>query len=486
MPVATNYPSWNQAGPYLYLAGGYTESYLQNINTTQRLDMSLGSWQVGPKFNSRAGGALAIGEEHLYTYGGDANGGDCCEPTDLIEELNHALWPGDEWESMSDTLPIPLVGNMGGFCTQAVLGGEIWSVGGFKVVSGNLVAVNTNQYYPAEPCMGNNFAFSVAPDSLAAAGNPGGTVNYSLVITNTGDIPDAYSILVNSTWVAAAPAVIGALDPGKSVALQVTVEVPAGASAGDADTATVMVSSQGDFSQQDSAAITTSALEVPGVTLEPDSQGMSALPGKVVTYTLHLTNTGNLTDTYGLSYSGNQWDVTLPVTQTRLAAGASIQVSAQVLVPADALAGDADTATLTTTSHRHPTVTTSAALTTTAQPAYNLELAVVGSTGMAGMPGQAVSYNLQLKNMGNITDTYDLDCLGDDWLMDMPITQVTLAVGESADLALTVHIPLLAHPGDWDAMTFTAVSQGNPGISGTADLTTSVSGDLFFIPLIFR
>ena len=49
-----------------------------------------------------------------------------------------------------------------------------------------------------------------------------------------------------------------------------------------------------------------------GVTIEPLADAQSGDPSTTVTYTLHLTNTGNVTDSFDLVAAGNTWTTTVP------------------------------------------------------------------------------------------------------------------------------------------------------------------------------
>ena len=79
-----------------------------------------------------------------------------------------------------------------------------------------------------------------------------------------------------------------------------------------------------------------------GVQLEAVPPEQAGLVGAVVTYTLRVTNTGNVTDTYDLSASRNLWPVTLVPTSTRVAAQGSADVSVQVTIPVTATVGLTD------------------------------------------------------------------------------------------------------------------------------------------------
>jgi hypothetical protein len=86
-----------------------------------------------------------------------------------------------------------------------------------------------------------------------------------------------------------------------------------------------------------------------GVALTPETNALSASSGDTVTYTLHVTNTGNLPNTFTIAYSGNGWDVDLPVEVVTLDAGESTDVIVHVMIPAGTLPGSHDDVNITIT-----------------------------------------------------------------------------------------------------------------------------------------
>ena len=112
--------------------------------------------------------------------------------------------------------------------------------------------------------------------------------------------------------------------------------------------------------------------------LAPATDALTGTVGTVVTYTLTLTNLGNITDTFTFSYTGNAWAVTLPVTSTELAAGAAAEVIVTVAIPAGAPEGDFDAVTITAASAGDEALTAVSTLTTTAVvPGFELYLPIV-------------------------------------------------------------------------------------------------------------
>ena len=84
-----------------------------------------------------------------------------------------------------------------------------------------------------------------------------------------------------------------------------------------------------------------------------------------------------------------------------------------------------------------------------------------------------VEYTLTLTNLGNVQDTFDLTSSG-VWTVHFPVTQFTLANGESTSVTVHVTVPLDAHDGDFDVSTITATSQGD-GSSDSSTLTTTAA-----------
>lgn len=363
MNVASGFAGSVQAGPYLYVVGGISGDFYNNVTATQRFDMSTRTWSLGPEFSSgRAMLGLAVTEQHLYAIAGDQDGdGIVFNFTDLVEELDHAQWPNGIWEERFSPLPIAVLGNVG-FCTEAIIGGEVWSVAGGDL-TGNLT--NTTFYHPAEPCFTVFYDLSLTPETDAQTAYAGETVTYTLQVTNTGNVGDSYMVTVDAVWTTTAPALLGPLASGVTETFEVTVTIPEDASPGDMGVAGVTLTSQGDPTQTAAATLTTSVSPY-AVTFTPTEAAGSNYVGETVHYMLLLTNMGSVTDTFTLDFTGNLWTVTPSFTETTLGPGVTVEFSVLVSIPAGASDGEMDSVTLAVVSTGDPTQSATATLTTTA------------------------------------------------------------------------------------------------------------------------
>lgn len=191
------------------------------------------------------------------------------------------------------------------------------------------------------------------------AGNPGEILTYTLAVTNISSgwldtfdltlLPDSFSVEVDID-------LVGPLAPGASAEIHVTVEIPESALPGEADSAEIKATSQGDSSQWASLVLTTTVGGSYGVLLSSDQTEGSGPAGSSVTYTTSLTNSGSLPDTFLLTYRevDPDWEVQLEQDSFELAGGESVLTSFQVLIPAGAAPGDWDSFTLQATSSHDP------------------------------------------------------------------------------------------------------------------------------------
>jgi uncharacterized membrane protein len=124
-------------------------------------------------------------------------------------------------------------------------------------------------------------------------------------------------------------------------------------------------------------------------------------------------------------------------------------------------------------------------LTTTVHASFGV---VLESTAAAqvGAPGTTVLYALEVTNLGNGPDLLDLAFqASSDWDVSLSLTSVALEARQGAEVHVTVQVPLDAQPGQRTAVTITATSRGDPRVSASLTLVTTVNGQIF-LPLVVK
>ncbi len=220
--------------------------------------------------------------------------------------------------------------------------------------------------------------------------------------------------------------------------------------------------------------------------LVPDLADQSGDPGRTVTYTLTLTNTGNYTDTFLITAVSDSFVTTVsPSLVGPLNIGASQTVRVTVRIPADAAPNTMETTTVTSISQGDPSATTTVLLTTTVNAAYGAAFAP--ALAQAGAPGSLVTHSLWLTNTGNLTDTFTVTA-GSAVFTTTVLSPIVgpLNPGEGGWVTVTVQVPVEAVEGTQDEVTITATSQGAPSVSATATLTTQVALNRLYLPLVMK
>jgi uncharacterized repeat protein (TIGR01451 family) len=219
-------------------------------------------------------------------------------------------------------------------------------------------------------------------------------------------------------------------------------------------------------------------------TLAPTMREKQGEAGSMVPYTLWLTNTSRLSDTYTLSAGSTAWKTTLPTTTTgTLAPGEMASFTVNVAIPSDARGGTSSTAAITATSKSNPQTTVGTSLTTRARANYGVAMTPASANRM-GKPGNPVTYTLQFTNTGNISDTFAVDMAGASWETHLmsgsrpgDVYQggytIPLDRGNGETVRVVVHIPADATSGMSDTVTVRVQAQSDATATTTATLRTT-------------
>jgi uncharacterized membrane protein len=220
-----------------------------------------------------------------------------------------------------------------------------------------------------------------APSPTTAPANTASTVTFVNTLRNTGNAAAAFTLATPTVagapagWSAAitgttCPTAPATLAPNATCTFTVQVNVPATANGGPQNITigATALNASGNVSVSETNTVTVTFAAA--LQFLPTPQIFSDQPGQVVTYTHTLTNTGNATDSFALTFtrSDTNWPVTVnPTTLSNVPRGEARTVTVVVTIPSNALSTSSMVATITATSQNNTNVKASVVDTTTAK-----------------------------------------------------------------------------------------------------------------------
>jgi hypothetical protein len=215
-----------------------------------------------------------------------------------------------------------------------------------------------------------------------------------------------------------------------------------------------------------------------GVDLLTPEGGRGEIGGSVK-YVLTITNTGTITDYFGVDV-----ETTWPEGATHLQGalhlslggpglvgpGESITVTISVDIPEDAMPGEEGVSSITVESLRDPSIATLGEITTLVL-GYGVTV-TPESAELLGAAGETLEYTLTVTNTGTFSDTFVIAVSGNTWTTTAPVSTGWLEPGEEVEIPVTVTIPFDAPPGAEDVALLLFSSVGDPEVSANATLTS--------------
>ena len=312
------------------------------------------------------------------------------------------------------------------------------------------------------------------------------TVYYTHTLTNLGNLTDTFNIISNSVqgWLTDITTWPIEVAPGASVPVTAVITVPPGTPP-LTDTLTITVTSQTEITTTATVTDTTVVIQYVEIEFIPDHDDI-ADPDTIQVYTHTLTNNGDGTDTFDLTYSGvPPRTVTLePASSVTLNAGETAVITANLDIPF-AASGLQNVTHITATSRVSPAISATVVNTTTVTGTpVTLGVLIEPDRMAIGDPMEIITYYHTVTNTGTVTDSIGLSVVS-AWTATVDPTQVDdLAAGDSMPVTVTVTIPGTAMPGEEELAVVTAVSLSNPDdASSSVTDTTRVRqnhGLLFF------
>jgi len=214
-----------------------------------------------------------------------------------------------------------------------------------------------------------------------------------------------------------------------------------------------------------------------GVEILDQNMTGSAMPGGTKGYTVQVKNTGEVNDEVQLSHNDlpSGWAIDVKFNGVGMAAGETRTAIVNVTVAPDALAGENGSLLLTATSLGNQSKQDTIKLTTTAGTVRGVLITDHSLTGRA-RPGESTDFVVQVKNIGNALDQFDLSTSdfnrqADVFLHDQSLTLLPRA---TKGTVITVTAPDGAMPSTNVTFTLKVTSKGSATASDSAQIVTFI------------
>ncbi len=407
----------------------------------------------------------------------------------------------------------------------------------------NTVSVQTS----GESNTGNNSGSSIinvnpiAPDltvSIVAQGGPfqqGGTVTYTITVTNSGNGPTSGTITVQdviptgltvtsasgTNWTSTLGPTVTCtsttpLAAGASTVITLIANIAANAPSSITNTVSVQASGESNTGNNSGSSIISVNQVAPDLTVSIVAQGGPFQQGGTVTYTITVTNSGNgptsgtitvqdviptgLTVT---SASGTNWTSTLgPIvtctSTTPLAAGASTVITLIANIAANAPSSITNTVSVQTSGESNTGNNSGSSIISVNQVAPDLTVSIVAQGGPF-QQGGTVTYTITVTNSGNgptsgtitvqdviPTGLTATSASGTNWTSTLgPIVTCTsttpLAAGASTVITLIANIAANAPSSITNTVSVQTSGESNTGNnSGSATIAVTPPLNLVF------
>jgi hypothetical protein len=295
------------------------------------------------------------------------------------------------------------------------------------------------------------------------------TLTYTVTVTNTGNISYTFYLTPtdNAGWSPSVSPTSLTLSAGGSGNATLSVTIPENAIEGTKDNLKVTAT---DNVVSASASCTAQVTITRGVNVSISPNSKSGANGAVLTYTVTVANTGNVSNTYSLTLSNTAgWPENISPTSLTVPAFSSGTATLNVTIPDNAIDGTIDNVTVTATG-----TGVSGSGNCTAQVTIIKGVNVtISPSSKSGANGATLTYTVTVNNTGNVSDTYNLTITKSaGWSENVSPTSLTIPAFSSGTATLSVTVPTNAIGGTIDNITVTATDNV---VSASGNCTAQVT-----------
>lgn len=302
---------------------------------------------------------------------------------------------------------------------------------------------------------------------------PTQNLSLTLAVKNTGSLADNYSfsIVTPIGWQTASAQGLR-LSPEESGSVRFDVVAPAGGEPGVYGVQVRVRSALAEAQNPQTSYVAGPAFNITiprsvVLKVEAPDERLLLRQGAEQTLSITLRNEGNALGVVNLSARqeltrGTSWDVRFVPEQLQVPAAGTAQASMIITAPSDAGSGDRNI--ITVRAREGTSVEATDQITAYVNAEFGAELRT-NQTTWEFYPGQVQTIRLNVTNVGNTDDVYNLTAnvtanVQSDWRVTLESPQITVARGQTRQIAVTVKA--LASDARDGTLTLRSVSQSSP------------------------
>jgi len=289
---------------------------------------------------------------------------------------------------------------------------------------------------------------------------PGQPAEYLVTLQNTGNIVSRYEIfldddsvifpvgweiiLFDDTEIYDSNIIERSLKPAEEYQFTIRIDTTSGSQANAEGTFKIIARTKdGKYASSQVFNVATNAIY--NYELHENDTEKYVQVGGTVQFSAQIENTGNDEDTYYMRLEGltSGWTASLLEQQATIEANRTGDIILTLTAPSTAQGNDKGEVVLKVSSQYEPENIKTIKFSAIVNPSYSFDV-TSNELSKEILPGTDANFTFKLRNMGNLTDTFDMDVtasLPTGWTYFVSKDSVTLGEGEQITMGLSISVP---------------------------------------------